>query len=136
MDGAVGAARAGRSRLSQPSKTTTHGGSHTDGGLTVADLIAKVGGPVAERPRHHHAAPDAETADPEPPPPSDEQDDNYDAYALLSPAEYNYDLPDLDAIHRETVDRRCRRRADHRAAEDIGPAATRAPRRKARCRTR
>ena len=38
----------------------------------------------------------------EPPPPSDEQDDNYDAYALLSPAEYNYDLPDLDAIHRET----------------------------------
>src|SRR3984885_11169495 len=78
-----------------------HGGSHTDGGLTVADLIAKIGGPVAERPRHHHAAPDAETADPEPPPPSDEQDAKYDAYALLSPAEYNYDLPDLDAIHRE-----------------------------------
>ena len=37
----------------------------------------------------------------EPPPPSDGQDDKYDAYALLSPAEYNYDLPDLDAIHRE-----------------------------------
>src|SRR5271156_5155465 len=79
-----------------------NGGSHADGGLTVADLIAKVGGPVAERPRHHHAAPDIETAEPEPPPPSDEQDDNYDAYAWLSPAEYNYDLPDLDAIHRET----------------------------------
>jgi LCP family protein required for cell wall assembly len=78
-----------------------NGGSHADGGLTVADLIAKVGGPVAERPRHHHAAPDTETAAPEPPPPSDEQDDNYDAYAFLSPAEYNYDLPDLDAIHRE-----------------------------------
>src|SRR5277367_6985293 len=79
-----------------------NGGSHADGGLTVADLIAKVGGPVAERPRHHHAAPDTETAEPEPPPPSDEQDDdNYDAYASLSPAEYNYDLPDLDAIHRE-----------------------------------
>ena len=78
-----------------------HGGSHADGGLTVADLIAKVGGHVAERPRHHHAAPDTETAEPEPPPPSDEQDDNYDAYASLSPAEYNYDLPDLDAIHRE-----------------------------------
>src|SRR5580704_8880655 len=56
-----------------------NGGSHADGGLTVADLIAKVGGPVAERPRHHHAAPDAETADPEPPPPSDEQDAKYDA---------------------------------------------------------
>ena len=78
-----------------------NGGSHADGGLTVADLIAKVGGPVVERPRHHHAAPDTETAEPEPPPPSDEQDDNYDAYASLSPAEYNYDLPDLDAIHRE-----------------------------------
>ena len=79
-----------------------NGGCHTDGGLTVADLIAKIGGAVAERPRHHHAAPDAETAEPESPPPSDEQDDKYDAYALLSPAEYNYDLPDLDAIHRET----------------------------------
>jgi LCP family protein required for cell wall assembly len=78
-----------------------NGGSHADGGLTVADLIAKVGGPVAERPRHHHAAPDTETAEPQPPLPSDEQDDKYDAYALLSPAEYNYDLPDLDAIHRK-----------------------------------
>jgi LCP family protein required for cell wall assembly len=78
-----------------------NGGSHTEGGLTVADLIAKVGGPVAERPRHHHAAPDTETAEPQSPPPSDAPDDSYDAYALLSPAEYNYDLPDLDAIHRE-----------------------------------
>ncbi|HEX4394953.1 MAG TPA: LCP family protein [Mycobacterium sp.] len=78
-----------------------NGGSHADGGLTVADLIAKVGGPVAQRPRRHHAAPDTETAQPEPPLPSDEQDDDYDAYASLSPAEYNYDLPDLDAIHRE-----------------------------------
>src|ERR1700753_2400290 len=42
-----------------------NGGSHTDGGLTVADLIAKIGGHVAERPRHH-AAPDTETAEPEP----------------------------------------------------------------------
>src|SRR6202042_498784 len=78
-----------------------NGGSHADGGLTVADLIAKIGGPVAERPRHHHAAPDTETAEPESAPPGDDQDDNYDAYASLSPAEYNYDLPDLDAIHRE-----------------------------------
>jgi LCP family protein required for cell wall assembly len=78
-----------------------NGGSHADGGLTVADLIAKVGGPVAQRPRRHHAAPDTETAQPEPPLHSDEQDDDYDAYASLSPAEYNYDLPDLDAIHRE-----------------------------------
>jgi LCP family protein required for cell wall assembly len=78
-----------------------NGGSHADGGLTVAELIAKVGGPVAERARHHHAAPDIHTAEPEPSPSSDEPDDNYDAYAFLRPAEYNYDLPDLDAIHRE-----------------------------------
>src|ERR1700744_828462 len=84
-----------------PVEDPGNGGSHADGGLTVADLIAKVGGAVAERPRHHHAAPDTETAEPQPAPPSDEQDDNYDAYASLSPAEYNYDLPDLDAIYRE-----------------------------------
>jgi LCP family protein required for cell wall assembly len=75
-----------------------HGGSHTDGGLTVADLIAKIGGPVAERPRHHHALPDADEH--ETPTPGHARHENYDAYALLSPAEYNYDLPDLDAIHR------------------------------------
>ncbi|BBX46486.1 LCP family protein [Mycobacterium cookii] len=34
------------------------GGSHAEGGLTVADLIAKMGVPVADRPRHHHAAPE------------------------------------------------------------------------------
>jgi LCP family protein required for cell wall assembly len=79
-----------------------NGGSHADGGLTVAELIAKLGGPVAERPRHHHAAPDAETAEPQSPPPSGGHDDKYDAYALLNPAEYNYDLPDLDAIHRDS----------------------------------
>ena len=82
-------------------ETHDNGGSHADGGLTVADLIAKIGGHVAGRPRHHHAAPDAEPAEPQPPPPSDGPDDKYDAYALLTPAEYNYDLPDLDAIHRE-----------------------------------
>ena len=38
-------------------------GSHTEGGLSVADLIAKVGVPVADRPRHHHAAPDTETVE-------------------------------------------------------------------------
>jgi LCP family protein required for cell wall assembly len=96
----------GPSAMREPAEpaveTHDNGGSHADGGLTVADLIAKIGGPVAERPRHHHAATDTETAEPEPPPPSDEPDDNYNAYALLSPAEYNYDLPDLDAIHRET----------------------------------
>ncbi|MFZ1163790.1 LCP family protein [Mycobacterium sp.] len=84
----------------EPAAADKHdtGGSHTEGVLTVADLIAKVGGPVAERPRHHRAY--TETLDPEPAPPAHGQDDKYNAYALPSPAEYNYDLPDLDAVHR------------------------------------
>jgi LCP family protein required for cell wall assembly len=73
-------------------------GSHTEGGLTVAELIAKVGGSVTERPRHHHAAPDTETAEPEALPTTDEPVDDYDAYPLSG--DYADDLPDLDAIHR------------------------------------
>lgn len=38
-------------------------GCHTSGGVSVADLIAKVGGPAVRRPSHHHFAPD--TAEPE-----------------------------------------------------------------------
>jgi LCP family protein required for cell wall assembly len=75
-------------------------GSHTDGGLTVAELIAKVGGSVTDRPRRHHAAPDTETAEPEPLPPTDEPVDDYDAYPLSSYEDDADDLPDLDAIHR------------------------------------
>src|ERR1035441_5648599 len=79
------------------------GGSHTDGGLTVADLIAKVGAPVAGRPRHHHAAPDLEPADPESQLPIDEQDNGYRAYAPSAASEYAYDLPDLDAARLEPL---------------------------------
>jgi LCP family protein required for cell wall assembly len=68
------------------------GGCHTDGGLTVAELIAKIGGPVANRPRHHHAAPDPEPPDPDPSRPGDEQDDGYDAYAVSASSAYPFDL--------------------------------------------
>jgi LCP family protein required for cell wall assembly len=72
-------------------------GSHAEGGLSVADLIAKIGGPAADRPRHHHAAPDdVETLRPEPSPLEEPED--YDAFELLSPADYADKLPDLDAI--------------------------------------
>jgi LCP family protein required for cell wall assembly len=93
-----------------PTETAAHddhgheaGGSHTDGGLTVADLIAKVGAPVAGRPRHHHAAPDPERADPEPQLPIDEQDNGYEAYAPSPASEYAYDLPDLDDARLEPL---------------------------------
>jgi LCP family protein required for cell wall assembly len=79
-----------------PARQESHAtaGSHTDG-VTVADLIAKVGVPVADRPRHHHhAAPDTDTVEP---------GDDYDAYASMSPAEYADELPDLDAIRRKAL---------------------------------
>jgi LCP family protein required for cell wall assembly len=66
-------------------------GCHTDGGLTVADLIAKVGGPATDRPSHHHAAPDVELPDPIPYQP----DDGYDAYAAPALSAYTPELPDL-----------------------------------------
>jgi LCP family protein required for cell wall assembly len=79
------------------------GGSHAEGGLSVADLIAKIGGPVADRPRHHHAAPeDIETPRSEPSPPAEEPED-YDAFEYLSPADYADETPDLDAIRRTAL---------------------------------
>jgi LCP family protein required for cell wall assembly len=38
-------------------------GCHTGGGVSVAELIAKVGAPGAERPSHHRAAPDVEPSE-------------------------------------------------------------------------
>jgi len=55
-------------------------GCHTDGGLTVADLIAKIGGSTTTRPSRHRAAPDPEPES-DPDLPADEPDD-YDAYAM------------------------------------------------------
>ncbi len=76
------------------------GGSHTGGGLSVADLIAKMGGEVAERPRHHHAAPEDEHADVD----VDQADHDYDAYAESAPADYAYDLPEFEDIRPEPAD--------------------------------
>jgi LCP family protein required for cell wall assembly len=76
-------------------------GSHAEGGLSVADLIAKVGGSGPDRPRHHHAAPD--DFKPEPLPAAFERDNGYDAFEMLSSADYADDLPDLDAIRRKAV---------------------------------
>jgi LCP family protein required for cell wall assembly len=76
-------------------------GCHTDGGLTVADLIAKIGGPTATRPSRHRAAPDPEPeSDPELP--TDGHDDKYDAYAVsaASPV-YAFAGPDLADGHPE-----------------------------------
>jgi len=41
---------------------TEKGGSHTAGAVSVADLIAKIGAPTADRPSHHRAADGADEA--------------------------------------------------------------------------
>lgn len=77
------------------------GGSHAAGGLTVADLIAKMGAPAADRPRHHHAAPETRQPDAAE---LDQPDDEYSAYAESRPADYAYDLPELEDIRPEPAD--------------------------------
>lgn len=68
------------------------GGCHTDGGLTVAELLAKVGAPIPDRPSHRRAAPDPE--------PDDVPADLQETQVIDTPA-YSFDvapeLPDLNA---------------------------------------
>ncbi|MCV7400020.1 LCP family protein [Mycobacterium fragae] len=74
-------------------------GCHTGGGLTVADLIAKVGRPSTDRPSRHHATSDIEPPEPTPYPPAPRDDDGYDgydAYAVPPPSAYATELPDLE----------------------------------------
>ena len=76
-------------------------GCHTDGGLTVAELIAKIGGSTAARPRRHHAAPDPDLPEPDPELPTDGHDDGYDAYPVPASPAYAYAVPDLEDVRPE-----------------------------------
>ena len=76
-------------------------GCHTDGGLTVAELIAKIGGSTAARPRRHHAVPDPDLPEPDPELPTDRQDDGHDAYAVSASPAYAYAVPDLEDVRPE-----------------------------------
>ncbi|EUA51648.1 hypothetical protein I552_2594 [Mycobacterium xenopi 3993] len=60
-------------------------GCHTDGGLTVADLIAKLGGAPAQRPRHHHAAPETEPPVDVPAWPAQTDDERFEPVRSLAP---------------------------------------------------
>src|SRR5271168_2422754 len=76
------------------SHATDRAGSHTAGGLTVADLIAKVGAAPVGAPTHHHVASDTES----PEIPVDLQDTQVienPAYSL----EVLSELPDLDVTN-------------------------------------
>jgi LCP family protein required for cell wall assembly len=59
---------------SSPDEPSEKVGSHARGGLSVADLIAKVGAPTLDRPSHRHVAPDAEPSEASPDVAADQQD--------------------------------------------------------------
>lgn len=97
--GVVVAPRRPGSRAGHAADERESTGCHTGGGLTVADLIAKVGRPSTDRPSRHHATPDIEPPEPTPYPPAPRDDDGYDgydAYAVPPPSAYAAELPDLE----------------------------------------
>src|SRR5262249_12473369 len=76
-------------------------GSHTVGAVSVADLIAKIGAPTADRPSHHRAADEADQAAPGAESREDAPDlpiDQQDTQVIDTPAyslELASELPDL-----------------------------------------
>ena len=85
---------------------TEKGGCHTDGIVSVADLIAKIGAPTPDRPSHRHmadhradeVAPDVEPSEVA----SDVPVDLQDTQVIDTPAyslEVVSELPDLDATN-------------------------------------
>jgi LCP family protein required for cell wall assembly len=68
-------------------------GDHTDGGVSVADLIAKIGASTPDRPRNHHVAPDTAVEQDVPVDLQDTQVIDTPAYSLDVVSE----LPDLGA---------------------------------------
>jgi LCP family protein required for cell wall assembly len=67
-------------------------GCHAEGGVSVAELIAKFGAPASDRPRHHHQAPDTVVEPDIPITLQDTQVIDTPAYALDVVSE----LPDLE----------------------------------------
>jgi LCP family protein required for cell wall assembly len=79
-------------RAADENENNETSGCHTTGGLSVADLIAKVGGAATALPSHHRATPDLE-------PPGlavYEPDNGYDAYAASTPFAYTSEPLDPD----------------------------------------
>ncbi len=111
-------------------------GCHTSGGLTVADLIAKVGAQINDRTSHHHVASDAETSEDASELPVDQQDTQVietRAYSLDVVSEIpdladypNDDESESGAIEVPTTSRRLlrtRSRASSAQATDGAPEA-------------
>jgi LCP family protein required for cell wall assembly len=81
-----------------PTTDADKAGSHADGALTVAELIAKVGAPAPRRSGHHHVAPTDEPDEPAAEVPVELQDTQ-----VIDTVAYSLDvvseLPDLDAAN-------------------------------------
>lgn len=96
--------------IKEQPETPARVGSHIEGGVSVAELIAKLGAPVSQRPTRRHVAPEPEP-EPEPEPsvvdPGDtvddttdpgEDDDQLDTQVIPTPAyalQLLSELPDL-----------------------------------------
>ncbi|BAX94474.1 LCP family protein [Mycobacterium shigaense] len=86
--------------VGHPARDTERAGSHASGGLSVADLIAKVGAQTGAQRTHHHLDRDPEPA---PPPPLELQD----AQVIETPAyslEVFSELPVLETTNYPGVD--------------------------------
>lgn len=116
-------------------------GCHTDGALTVADLIAKIGAPTPKRPGHRHVTPDEEAAEAAAEVPVELQDTQViDAVAYSS--DVVSELPDLEAANYpgddepEPEEAGQRRRLRRRLGGTPVPEDSDAPERKPRSRHR
>ncbi len=108
IDGACCAWRRAVGTVRAAGTPSSEGGSHAGAGLSVADLIAKVGAPTLDRPSHRHVAPDSEPSEVSPDVASnqaldqapDEAPDQLDTEIIAIPA-YSFEgvseLPDLGA---------------------------------------
>ncbi|MDP7726420.1 LCP family protein [Mycobacterium sp. TY814] len=119
-------------RADEPESEQT--GSHNDGVLSVADLIAKLGATLPDRPTHHHVAEEPEAEEPEADhqPQIDEEpefagrDDLLDTQVIPTPAyslQLLSEIPDLGATNypedggAEKAPRRRRRRTSSPAGD-------------------
>ncbi len=107
-------------------------GSHNDGVLSVADLIAKLGATLPDRPTNHHVADEPEADDDEPEAAADpgiaERDELLDTQVIPTPAyslQLLSEIPDLGAANYPEdagTDKQSRRRRN-RAAAPAGASA-------------
>ncbi|OBK58829.1 LytR family transcriptional regulator [Mycobacterium gordonae] len=141
--GTFSAAEPDSSRGAEPREAPA--GSHNDGVLSVADLIAKLGATLPDRPTNHHVADEPEVVEDEPVaaewpaaaevPEIADRDDLLDTQVIPTPA-YSLQLlskiPDLGAANYPEDADRAPRRKRRRASSPAAASDAKAPKRKSR----